>query len=519
MLILSKDNNVFKIFARAFSFFFILLLITSLPAICREYYVRPSGNDLGNGTLNDPFATIQKAANVVVAGDTVCVGDGVYKEMITLLHDGTDEAWIVFKNIPGEYPVVDGERVHRYGFNYSNRTCIEINGFEIRNSSDMGCGNRYVGKIIVRNCILHGHGSAGIAVNYPKDGAQVIAEDNICFENGWGVGWASGIHINNKRNGNETHHIIRRNICFNNYDGSSHHTDGNGIAFDMGGIGGYCLIESNLCFNNGASGIIVLFGRADIVHNTCFRNGWDTQGQTHAEIKILDRDNPEAADCRIFNNIVWANSDSRGAPFSTSIDIDRLENNLVWSDKGENDPVMFYHREKNFVAKPEFVKTVIDNEIKSVHGGKFLDMNVDDYDFHLQNSSPGIGMAIDTDLSVIDIEKKNRNSGSCPLGAYETVVPVTSVQSKHTNVHSPFMMYPNPFNEKLNIEVPVTRAGRVRVDIYNISGQIVHRLVDEHLPEGMHYCTWDATHQMSGSYFVRFTLPGLEYTQKCLCLK
>ncbi len=519
MVIQSGYKKVFELFVKTFSFFFILSFVLSLPAICREYHVRPSGNDLGNGTINDPFATIQKAADVAIAGDTVCVGDGVYKEMITLSHDGTDDAWIVFKNIHGEHPVVEGERIRRYGFNYSNRTCIEINGFEIRNSSDMGCGNRYVGKIIVRNCILHGHGSAGIAVNYPKDGAQVIAEDNICFENGWGVGWASGIHLNNKRNGNGTSHIIRRNICFNNYDGSSHHTDGNGIAFDMGGIGGYCLIESNLCFNNGASGIIVLFGRADIVHNTCFRNGWDTEGQTHAEIKILDRDNPEAAHCRVYNNIVWARSDSRGVPFSTSIDIDQLKNNLVWSDKGENDPVMFYHREKNRIAKPEFAKMAFDNEIKSLHGGKFLDMNVDDYDFHLQSSSPGIGMAMETDLSIFDIEKQHRSSGPSPLGAYETVMPVTSVQSNQSNVNYPVMIFPNPFHAKLNIGVQLQRNGQVKIDIYNTVGQRVQRLLDEHLPKGLYYYVWDASNQPSGNYFVRFELPDFTCTQKCLYLK
>lgn len=40
------------------------------------YYVAKSGSDRNPGTKNCPFLTIQRAADVAVAGDTVIVHEG-----------------------------------------------------------------------------------------------------------------------------------------------------------------------------------------------------------------------------------------------------------------------------------------------------------------------------------------------------------------------------------------------------------------------------------------------------------
>ncbi len=46
------------------------------------YYVAPQGNDANPGTEGQPWRTIQKAANTVVAGDTVLVQPGYYAERV-----------------------------------------------------------------------------------------------------------------------------------------------------------------------------------------------------------------------------------------------------------------------------------------------------------------------------------------------------------------------------------------------------------------------------------------------------
>src|SRR5215510_2133589 len=42
------------------------------------YYVSPTGSDSNSGTQDQPFRTIQRAADVVNPGNTVIVEDGVY---------------------------------------------------------------------------------------------------------------------------------------------------------------------------------------------------------------------------------------------------------------------------------------------------------------------------------------------------------------------------------------------------------------------------------------------------------
>ena len=61
------------------------------------YYVRKSGND-GNGgeSAGDAWLTIDKAANEVAAGDTVYIGSGVYRELVTMDTAGTSGNQISF---------------------------------------------------------------------------------------------------------------------------------------------------------------------------------------------------------------------------------------------------------------------------------------------------------------------------------------------------------------------------------------------------------------------------------------
>jgi hypothetical protein len=59
-------------------------------AIGSDYYVGGAGASDGNpGTASQPFATIQKAASVAVAGDFVKIRAGTYRETITPANSGT----------------------------------------------------------------------------------------------------------------------------------------------------------------------------------------------------------------------------------------------------------------------------------------------------------------------------------------------------------------------------------------------------------------------------------------------
>lgn len=67
--------------------------------VSKAAYASDEGND---GSENFPFATIQKAAEVAAAGDTVIVHEGVYRETVTPQNDGTATNPIIFRAAEGE---------------------------------------------------------------------------------------------------------------------------------------------------------------------------------------------------------------------------------------------------------------------------------------------------------------------------------------------------------------------------------------------------------------------------------
>jgi hypothetical protein len=63
------------------------------------YYVTKTGNDNNPGTQVQPWLTIGKAANTVVAGDRVIIGNGSYNEFVSLSANGTSGSPIVFAGV------------------------------------------------------------------------------------------------------------------------------------------------------------------------------------------------------------------------------------------------------------------------------------------------------------------------------------------------------------------------------------------------------------------------------------
>ena len=79
----------------------------------RVYHVAKTGSDLGNGTKEAPFLTINKAASIAVAGDTVIVHEGVYREWIKPKNSGlSNTRRITYQAAEGEKVVIKGsERI------------------------------------------------------------------------------------------------------------------------------------------------------------------------------------------------------------------------------------------------------------------------------------------------------------------------------------------------------------------------------------------------------------------------
>ncbi len=130
---------------------FFLLLALSLPIASHEYVVATTGRDTSQGTLAEPFATIQHACFIAQAGDTVTVRGGEYyvDRQILFENSGHPEAWIILQNMPGEIPVIDGQNLKTVdGECFSCRTTgllqitakeyIRVKGLHIKNSYSVG---------------------------------------------------------------------------------------------------------------------------------------------------------------------------------------------------------------------------------------------------------------------------------------------------------------------------------------------------------------------------------------------
>ncbi len=85
--------------------------------------------------------------------------------------------------------------------------------------------------------------------------------------------------------------------------------------------------------------------------------------------------------------------------------------------------------------------------------------------------------------------------------------------------------YPNPFNPTTTICFSVPEASKVEMDIYNIKGQKVKRLVNDDYPRGNHKVQWHGIndtgkHVSSGVYFYRLKVNGKSIgVKKMLMLK
>ena len=96
---------------------FVLVLVLSVCGNTAKaemtFYVALNGNDSNPGTLDQPWATINHAAEVLKAGETVYIRGGTYRltQQIRSKKPGNKNAWIVYSSYPGEQAIIDAQDV------------------------------------------------------------------------------------------------------------------------------------------------------------------------------------------------------------------------------------------------------------------------------------------------------------------------------------------------------------------------------------------------------------------------
>jgi len=72
------------------------------------YYVAKNGDDNNPGTEQLPWLTITKAANTLIAGDTVYIKEGIYNEQVIPQKSGTPGNYITYTSSPQDEVIIDG---------------------------------------------------------------------------------------------------------------------------------------------------------------------------------------------------------------------------------------------------------------------------------------------------------------------------------------------------------------------------------------------------------------------------
>jgi parallel beta-helix repeat protein len=265
---------------------FLFFLINSFtPSCATTYYVSSLiGKDSHPGTSEQfPFKTLQKAANIVVAGDTVLVMNGTYtnsdnepgffqSQILFFMRGGTPDAWITFMAMEGHQPkliiqnafgirILSTKNFHPDGvlsyIRIKNLTVIgnateltlcdalrqpkscnqpqgEIDwkyngsGISIGSEDQYAQNGEVTHHIEISNCEVHNCAAAGIGAYYSD---WITITGNKVYNNSTRTSFgSSGIHIYNPRNSKITdsgtyRYVIERNEVFNNrievpfYDG------------------------------------------------------------------------------------------------------------------------------------------------------------------------------------------------------------------------------------------------------------------------------------------------------------
>ena len=177
------------------AFLLFIFLSVSAPSPCfsdvsrATHFVAINGSDDGPGTISQPWATPNHAAEVAEAGDSIVIRGGHYllKAQVRPRNSGRSDAWITFLGYPGEQPILDAEQIplpplaqrllNTGAFQIEGISYVRVAHLTIINSHDAGITIRDSSDIELINNTTRGTFSSGIAVwdtNHDDHGTERI---------------------------------------------------------------------------------------------------------------------------------------------------------------------------------------------------------------------------------------------------------------------------------------------------------------------------------------------------------
>lgn len=425
------------------------------------YYVAPNGNDSNPGTAAQPWRTIQKAANTLVAGDTVYIRAGTYPERVIPQNSGSAGNYIVYAAYPGETVTIDGAAITLPAyegalFEVADKSYIKISGLRIINAgpydNNAGILVDNSSDIIIEKNYTYNTVSSGIGVwnsnNIVIDGNEVelacndgeqesitVAgtdtfeiRNNHVHHSGPGTNGGEGIDAkdgssNGKIYKNRVHHTNEYRTCLY-VDAWDKHTfnieiyqnilyncgAGISLASENGGLLENIRVYNNIVYHNRGNGLeIGNWGEPGVpvrpieivtfINNTAYDNGFAGWGGG------MFNENPDAKNVVVRNNIF-----SQNLSFQISDEASLSAANLVV----DHNLIDGYRGDPYEMRGSDYVE------------GDPMFVNASGANFHLQANSPAIDSGSSVDVPNNDFDGISRpqdgdedGTATYDIGAYE----------------------------------------------------------------------------------------------------
>ncbi len=418
-----------------------------------DYYVSPAGSDSNPGTIDRPWQTIQKAADTLMAGQTVAIRGGTYHERIMPSNSGELGKEIVYTAYPGENVTIDGDGVTLPDdlaglFEINGKCYIRVSGLRVINA---GPNNDNAGimvldssSVIVENNTTYNTNSSGIGV---WGSNNVIVAGNQIEEAAVG-GWQECISVagtdtfdvnNNKilncykegiciKDGassgkvysNLVHDIQKVGIYVDAWDKHTHdievfgnivhdtQNDGFALASEQGGLLENIRLYNNIAYHNRFIGLHVTqngdtkvhpMHNISLINNTIVGNGVGDWGGGIA------LDSNEVVKMVVRNNLV---SNNLSFQIVVGSDVPRAQTNI------DHNLVDGFRESEGEIYGDDYVE------------GDPLFVNLSAWDFHLQQNSAAVNAGSFSDVPSTDFEgnprpqQSDQNEITLPdIGAYE----------------------------------------------------------------------------------------------------
>lgn len=248
-------------------------VLLSTASHAATYFVSPGGSDANSGTSPaTAWHSIQKASDVMTAGDTALIADGHYVGGIEARTSGTPTAPITFMAVHPGAAVVDGNPLlNQNEFKFYRCDNVVLDGLSIvggmrgiRIDNSQNC--------VVRRCVVTNSVITGILTDFSDD---ALIEYNECA---YSIS-QHGIYVSSAAD----RPIVRYNVC--------HHNGRAGIQLNGDGK------HLNPAIGTRGDGFIQ---DAQIIGNICYQNG---QNNMAAALNLMSVRTSLVANNLIYNNL------------------------------------------------------------------------------------------------------------------------------------------------------------------------------------------------------------------------